>query len=399
MYNLDELLDEVRENYYKSSVLKRPTISWSEDYITDYFGEYTFYNNHICISRILNSPEVSREMLSSVVYHESLHQDFQEHNSTFDNKAKLFPKYNELNKKLEEFSAKVHSEIEYKNGYNSFTKNKKRVVYIVLDKNDDYPSAFNFRNKSIIVDFNAKVTFTTEGNNDDFFLFLVKVNHNYHVVGWCINGFLYKNRQNIKHGKFDDDDYCFQLESDYDSTYVIPLTCCDYVIEESFLPKEIFDNNCCVFDINDNDIQPDIDYIESYCEGYYKIGFDLRTIECKSEFENIPIRDLKSISKTGYSNVWLSNAIYDKEPTYDNLVNRAVAKYQSWLLDSALEDFIEANQMVADDVSTVYDIIKIAVLLSKFDIAKQYTDKYKSQLPTDNKVLTRLYKEIEVHTL
>ena len=59
----------------------------------------------------------------------------------------------------------------------------------------------------------------------------------------------------------------------------------------------------------------------------------------------------------------------------------------------------QTNQMVADDISTVYDIIKIAVLLSKFDIAKQYTDKYKSQLPTDNKVLTRLYKEIEVHTL
>ena len=55
--------------------------------------------------------------------------------------------------------------------------------------------------------------------------------------------------------------------------------------------------------------------------------------------------------------------------------------------------------MVADDISTVYDIIKIAVLLSKFDIAKQYTDKYKSQLPADNKVLIRLYKEIEVHTL
>jgi len=64
-----------------------------------------------------------------------------------------------------------------------------------------------------------------------------------------------------------------------------------------------------------------------------------------------------------------------------------------------LEDFIEANQMVADDISTVYDIIKIAVLLSNFDIAKQYVDKYKSQLPTDDRVLIKLYKEIEVHTL
>ena len=64
-----------------------------------------------------------------------------------------------------------------------------------------------------------------------------------------------------------------------------------------------------------------------------------------------------------------------------------------------MEDFITANQMIDDDISTVYDIIKIAVLLSKFDIAKKYADKYKSELPNDNKVLKRLYKEIEVHTL
>lgn len=399
MYNLEEILDDVREKYYKSSILKKPTISWSQDYITDYFGEYTFYNNHISISRILNSPDVSREMLASVVYHESLHQDFQEHNEDFDKRVILFPQYNELNKQLEDFSAKVHSEIEYPKDYNSFTKNKRRIVYIVLDKKDDYPSAFQFRDKSIIVDFDATVDFDTEENNSDIFLFLVKVEHNYHIVGWCTNGFLYKNRQTIKHRIFDDDDYSFQLVSDFDSTYVIPLTCCDYAIADSFLPKEILDNNCCVFDINDINIQAEIDYIDSYCEGYYKIGFDLRTINNKSEFENVTVKNIQSITKTGYSNVWLSNAIYDKEPTYDNLVNRAVAKYQSWLLDSALEDFITANQMVDDDISTVYDIIKIAVLLSKFDIAKKYVDKYKSELPSDNKVLKRLYKEIEVHTL
>ena len=93
MYDLDSILDEVRSKYYVSKVLPRPTISWSDEYWTGIYGRYTLFDNHITISRLLNNEKVSYEALSSVVYHESLHQDFPEHDRKFNLRANKFPRY------------------------------------------------------------------------------------------------------------------------------------------------------------------------------------------------------------------------------------------------------------------------------------------------------------------
>lgn len=392
MHNLDEILDEVRQKYYCSKYLNRPTISWSKDYITDYFGEYTLYNNHITISRILNTNNISRDMLASVIYHESLHQDFQDHDENFERQVLKFPNYYECGQKLDEFAAQMHAEMEYPKDYNAFTKGKETIVYILLP-NEDYPASFSFCNQSILVDFDAKVTFNTSNHEKMFYVFLVECNNNYHIVGWCQNGILYNSKQIVKHKKFDDTDYSFQLKSSYDSTCIIPPTCCDYRIEKDLLPQELSLNSVCVFNINDPDIQPEIDYIESYCEGYLKIGFDLRNIDCISDFMNVPLEELRSCPKNGYANVWLSNAIYEREPTCDNLIRKAVAKYQSWLLDAALDDFIKALS-ISNDVEIAFDIIKIAVLAGDFEVAKEYMHRYQDCLPSNDTVLKRLYKEI-----
>ena len=90
MFDLEKILDDVRNKYYCSKLLERPTISWSKDYWTDYYGQYTFFDNHITVSRALNDKRVSEDMLASVIYHENLHQDFQEHDRRFKNKEKLY---------------------------------------------------------------------------------------------------------------------------------------------------------------------------------------------------------------------------------------------------------------------------------------------------------------------
>ena len=69
IHDLDYLLDMVRAKYYNSPNLRRPTISWTNDYPTDYYGCYTYYNNHIVISRVLNDKRVTTEMISMVIYH------------------------------------------------------------------------------------------------------------------------------------------------------------------------------------------------------------------------------------------------------------------------------------------------------------------------------------------
>ena len=103
---------------------------------------------------------------------------------------------------------------------------------------------------------------------------------------------------------------------------------------------------------------------------------------------------MKKIKRRSYAKIWLNNAIYEKEPSCDNLINRAVAKYEAWMTEAALSDFLAANLIEPENLSTVFDIIKIAVLLRKFDIAKEFIEKYKSTLPTDDKILNNLYKEV-----
>ena len=47
-------------------------------------------------------------------------------------------------------------------------------------------------NDKILVDFNSNVDFET--NDKDFYVFVVKNEENYHIVGWCVNGIL-KNKR------------------------------------------------------------------------------------------------------------------------------------------------------------------------------------------------------------
>lgn len=395
MFNLDKILDEVREKYYSSNTLNRPTISWSEDYITDYFGMYNFYDNHIVVSRILNDKRVSKEMISSVIYHESLHQDFKDHDSKFDKRALLFPDYVELQEQLNKFAENIRTELEYKIGYNQFTKGKERVIYINLPRYEDYPQAFVIRDGKMLIDFNADVTFIPETTDKDLYVFLVKVNDNYNIVGWCSKGILARERITVKHSKYGDIDYSYQLISDFDNTYLIPLTCCDYAIPSEMLPNEFIEKNCYCFEKDNEDIQPDLDYIESYCEGYFKVGFDMKNINCIPDFKDISIEEMKKIKRKGYHNVWLTNAIYAKEQTYENLTNRAKARYDSWLLTPALEDFIEANKMNPNDISIVIEIIRIAILTEKFELARKYMSQYDESLSQKDRIINNFRKELK----
>ena len=395
MFDLNEILEEVRNKYYCSKLLKKPTISWSRDYWTDYFGQYTLYDNHITISRLLNDKRVSKEMLGSVVFHESLHQDFQEHDNFFDEKASLFPKYYELKQELDDYMIEARKELDYSVEYNCFTKTKKRLIYISLEENEDYLNVFFACDEKVFVDFNSTVNFDNDDNKGDLFVFLVKSGKKYHIVGWCDNGVLHNERIRVLGEKFDDSDYSYQLVSNFENTFVIPFSCCDYTIHCSDMPVSFGIDKCCWYDISNSVVQGVLDYINSYCEGYYEIGMDINNIDCIPPFLDVPIEVLKEQSRQSYAGIWLSNAIFDREPTYENLVNRAYAKYNAWMTEAALEDFIKANLIKPNETSTVYDIIKISVLLKRFGIASEFINKYKALLPNDNMILNNLYMEVE----
>ena len=393
IHDLDYLLDMVRAKYYNSPNLRRPTISWTNDYPTDYYGCYTYYNNHIVISRVLNDKRVTTEMISMVIYHESLHQDFAEHNDDFNKKISLFPNYEKLDKKLRDFIDNVHEELQYPSNFNSFTRGKKRIIYISLPYADNYPNAFLCRDEKILVDFEADINFVlSDFQEDDMVVFLVENGNHYHIVGWCTNGLLLPKPKFENLSCYGDYDFAYQYVSDYKNTYVIPPSCCDYIIDKSFLPKEFVESNCGCFTMNDEDIQPDIQYINSYCEGYLRIGFDPDSM---SAFENISLRTLKNIQETSYRNVCVANKIYQMEPTIENLINRAKIKKQCWLLTSSLEDYLKANQQDNTNIFCVCEIIKLFVVLHRTDEAVPFYRKYEDKLPHTDEQLNRCLKLLE----
>lgn len=100
-HDLNALLSEVLQLYYKDERYLTPSISWSKDFMYSRFGEYQYCDNHIIISRLLDTDKVSEEAIMSVIYHELLHQETSEHPETFQEKLLQFPSYQRLKNELE----------------------------------------------------------------------------------------------------------------------------------------------------------------------------------------------------------------------------------------------------------------------------------------------------------
>ena len=377
MFDLNAILDDVRSKYYCSKTKKRPTISWSHDYWTDFFGVYTPYNNHITISHILNDKRVTHEMIASVVYHESLHQDYPEHNRSFNVKADIFPNYSDLLQALTEYSELIHSEIVYPEGYNSFTSNKKQVVYILLPYSSKYDTALFSRDGQILMDFDSNVTFPINDTpSETLYVFLAESKKQYWIVGWCVNGTLLKRKKVENLSAFGDYDVSFQLVCEYKSIFLLPVSTCTYAIKIDDMGSDFGVNHICQYSINEPEIQGDLNYIESYCEGYMSLGFDSKNISCKLAYEDIPISKIKKTKESSYAEVWKANYIVDKEPIAENYLYRGNCKRNAWLNSSAFEDYKTLLTLEQDNLICAREIIKLCAVLSRFDDGKLYISEY-----------------------
>lgn len=383
VHDLDYLLDKVRARYYHSSTMRRPTISWMDDYVTDYHGLYRFVENHIYISRSLDDKRVTEEMISMVIYHESLHQDFADHDDNFMAKMSLYPNHEKIDKKLLAFAEKAHEQMKHTDNSNSFTKGKKRVVYVNLPYAEDYMDAFCVRDGKVLVDFEAELSFSLTYNTEDVLLvMLAEFGGCHRIVGWCTDGELLSRPQFDEFSRFGDYDVRYQYVAEPCDVYVVPVTCCDYGISKDGLPKDFHKNKSFCFTIEDELIKPDLQYIESYCEGYWRIFHN--EVDVIPKYEDISLRMLKELKISEGRSVWRANAIYDREPTVENLFLRAKCKKENWYLTASLEDYIKANKQGFTDITCVCEIIKLCVVLNRLNEAKDYYKKYQDKLPMDD---------------
>ena len=72
-----------------------PDISWTDRPYRGYFG-VCYSDGLIRVNRVLNSPDVPREVVKLVVYHEMLHLSIHGHGTEFRRREALYPAYHEL---------------------------------------------------------------------------------------------------------------------------------------------------------------------------------------------------------------------------------------------------------------------------------------------------------------
>jgi len=94
-YDLNELTGEVIEEMFEGDQSRFPQISWTERRYASYFGQYNYCKDRskdfIKINCILNSPDVPREVVKYIIYHEMLHRDNRLHNPAFRAMEHLYP--------------------------------------------------------------------------------------------------------------------------------------------------------------------------------------------------------------------------------------------------------------------------------------------------------------------
>lgn len=382
MHDLDKILDEVRTKYYASKTLPRPNILWSDEHWTAINGKYTLYNNQITVSRALNSNQISHEALASVVYHESLHQDFADHDRKFMVRANKFPNYKAYSKELDEYLGDYSFNLKYDKTIADYLKGKNEVVYVIVPYLEGYLNAFTFYDGNIYIDTEAQVVNISK---DNLTIFLVDNKEKYHIVAWAENAEFFKNQQRIFHYNFGGLDFSYRISALRDNVKILFDTTCNYAIEKSAFPDSLGANKFCVYNIGAGAIQEDLKYVNSYCEGFYDLGMAPFAIELAAPYQRLSYKELYTVAvnEIGLRGVWAANALCKMDLNYDTLFNRADALRYSGLIKLAYEEMKKAYHLANKNPNCVAELIKLCAMVSDFSLGNQLIKEFTGLITVD----------------
>ena len=94
-YDISQLKREIIDEMFAGKYDGISSVEWTDKPYRSYFGAFFFNDAHIVINCVLNSPDVPREVVKFVLYHELLHRDYHSHGKDFRSKEVLFPGYEE----------------------------------------------------------------------------------------------------------------------------------------------------------------------------------------------------------------------------------------------------------------------------------------------------------------
>ena len=372
MYDLDKMLDEVRGKYYSSKTLPRPTISWSDTPITAFFGVYNLYNNHITVSKILNSKSISYEAVASVVYHESLHQDFAEHDTKFSLRANKFPNYKNLQCEIDEFAGKISESLEYSEALSAYGDGCKDIAYIVLPYTEDFIDAFCFYDGNIFVD-----CYPTLAKEKTFVVFLVDNGDKYHIVAWASEVSLCGEKKSVQHEKLGGKDFTYSAFAPRNSFRILFEQTCSYTVNKTSFPKSLQKMHYCVLSKECEDCKYDLEYMNSYPEGFYELGLDISTVNVAAPYLSMSYIDCRNIvnEEYGFRKLWASNSLCEIEKNSESLYLKAIALRQSSMVTLSHDVFKQALKLSDDEDYLLEEMVISCALVNDITLGKKLIQK------------------------
>jgi superfamily II DNA or RNA helicase len=99
-HNLDELTREVVNEMFGGEYAEIESVEWTNKPYSSFYGKY-FMGGNIRINKLLDSPQVNREVVKFIIYHELLHRDYWRHDKDFYREEHKYPDFTEHNRFLD----------------------------------------------------------------------------------------------------------------------------------------------------------------------------------------------------------------------------------------------------------------------------------------------------------
>lgn len=358
--DLQKMLMEVIDTYGKNDGYAIPTIAWSKDNMLSRYGEFQFWHNHIIVSNMLNTDKVSVEAIKSVIFHEYTHQLYKDHNAKFKARMKLFPRYDQYMKELED----------YFNGIQEVPDAEK--TDIVLDASEElvicrFP--YDPENEDSywqhLLYYNHFLTGFLVGDIPEEYcrkpikqvLWVVESFNMMYVVGWARNVQLFPTIQkvNVRGSGVGTIEYQFKYEQ-RDGKVLLPCNVFECLLDGESPDTLIKQGICNANELDSNVVNEIVDIVNSYNGDYIDIGILDSTLEAVPGIETEDVAELIRLADEADGRdrrFLIMNKAVELEKSYRTYLHRGLAFLDCWVFDKAVLDFARALQYEKDATESI----------------------------------------------
>jgi hypothetical protein len=346
-YNLKVLLDEVIKEYGYNKGYIKPNIRWSNFNRLYSFGEYRYWDNTIEISHSLNDKKINVETLKSVIYHEYLHQEYQEHNRDFNMREDLFPNVRKHKEVLEKFFDDIEDlpprEVKLTLDY------KEDLVFCILNgvKIEEYLLALYACNGNYYINLgkNVKPPFKDSITSYDV-IWLVEGEDLYYLAGISKDVKFLDTKKTVSLNPFYSDKFSYQATASIENTSLFMDIGC--TIPHNLLPEEKDSGIFLLKDIKDFSAKDVINYINSYDFDLHEVGFANNAL-----YSTAPLieDDYEKLIKLAYKEkntmrtIWIANKAKLEKECFDTKFCLADSLLKGLQFDASLNEYLDLQKI------------------------------------------------------